>query len=945
MPDNLAPKCLILVSFLLLILTSTQSLQPVGVFATRSPFPNVQVGDPSDDWTYERATTYYGAFCRIGAPDGRPLCVDRLPLSAEECKTEDPSTEKAIFPSPDITSVSYTSNGKILNATAWLNYPSGPHMENSTDIPYSFITDENVSQPIFSLYVMDAGSKDLGGAIKEHIERTRKNTTDFRLNENLSGYVNVRGDPAQKVVYTFTGNKTENCAKCVETDILKIKEGKMYLFMFWGQEERYNELIATALNIINSTKIGFQQYENSIQNLQIKYPRDWDRVEVGGIIGFIPPQNRTDGIMEAVRISSAPIENSISLEEYSSTHIDRLAVSLSDFNLTNSSLVSLPGHQAYWINYTYLDQSNVPVAASTILVRDGGRVHIVDFDADNWSYAGLIPLVNEIIDSLRIEERQVGRQNEEMMSSSHNMFTYENSTYRIRLEYPYDWLKDEKDFLPTNPDIFGIISLYSPEGQTFRLSIDHNPNVFESRSEHVLRNNLEAYLNKTIQSYKSSIEDFRLISASSDSWLSDRPAYILEYRYRDTVDGQTIKAQERGIILHHDKVIKAQFFSELDQFSNYLPMLQVLMDSIEFDVPTLKHKDPYFEIEYPYNWTRMQNPYLTILPAGYYSNETEVISYIESHPPIDVPYSILKKYRIDIDYDYSYKRAENTFPFVIEYVASRYQNPDGSSIPPNWTKFIAETQGDKSRIIANSTRDDNGLINEDKGYVFWNINLDSLNLPNQFYITFRAQDIFIKDGQLCTLVDDTDFVGSPPPEYSMILSPGSIQDMRPGEERNVKVEVKTNSTLPFHTTFSANEDDLQLVFEPNNVPGTEGGITTSNLKIKALPNATGNKQHIFSIYASIFLKPTFNPSNASSANITKASDFTLTVLPAKELGDQMNEAWSRFGSSLTGFGGLLATVLAIAGTVGGWILAKRKAKTSPNTNNKKQIDNVKSSPV
>jgi hypothetical protein len=78
----------------------------------------------------------------------------------------------------------------------------------------------------------------------------------------------------------------------------------------------------------------------------------------------------------------------------------------------------------------------------------------------------------------------------------------------------------------------------------------------------------------------------------------------------------------------------------------------------------------------------------------------------------------------------------------------------------------------------------------------------------------------------------------------MILSPPVIQDVRPGEEKNVKVEVKTNSTLPFDLTFSASEKDLELTFEPNKIPGTLGGITTSNLKIKALPTATGNKSHI-----------------------------------------------------------------------------------------------------
>jgi hypothetical protein len=95
----------------------------------------------------------------------------------------------------------------------------------------------------------------------------------------------------------------------------------------------------------------------------------------------------------------------------------------------------------------------------------------------------------------------------------------------------------------------------------------------------------------------------------------------------------------------------------------------------------------------------------------------------------------------------------------------------------------------------------------------------------------------------------------------------------------------------------AEERDLILEFEPNEISGTPGGTTTSNLKIKVLPNGAREKQYTFSIYANIILTPTFNLNNSTSANITKFSDFTMTVLPPKDLGDQINEIWDKFGSS------------------------------------------------
>ncbi len=140
--------------------------------------------------------------------------------------------------------------------------------------------------------------------------------------------------------------------------------------------------------------------------------------------------------------------------------------------------------------------------------------------------------------------------------------------------------------------------------------------------------------------------------------------------------------------------------------------------------------------------------------------------------------------------------------------------------------------------------------------------------------------------------DRTDLVSSPPPEYSISLSPASLTGMRPGDEKNVEVQVKSNSTLPFDLTLSAIEKDLELTFNPNKTAGVPGGITTSNLHIKVQPDATVEKQHTFPINADINLRPTFNPTNASVANITKISDFTVNVAPPLDWKQQINEAWS-----------------------------------------------------
>jgi hypothetical protein len=101
----------------------------------------------------------------------------------------------------------------------------------------------------------------------------------------------IQGNPAQKLVYTYKGKKVrDGCEKCKEADILTIKDDKIYLFMYFGDVQKYDELLPTALNIFNSTDIGFQIYENAALDIQIKYPRNWDKVQNNTSVSFFAPQ-------------------------------------------------------------------------------------------------------------------------------------------------------------------------------------------------------------------------------------------------------------------------------------------------------------------------------------------------------------------------------------------------------------------------------------------------------------------------------------------------------------------------------------------------------------------------------------------------------------------------------------------------------------------------------
>ena len=68
---------------------------------------------------------------------------------------------------------------------------------------------------------------------------------------------------------------------------------------------------------------------------------------------------------------------------------------------------------------------------------------------------------------------------------------------------------------------------------------------------------------------------------------------------------------------------------------------------------------------------------------------------------------------------------------------------------------------------------------------------------NYCYVYFTGLDDFLVNGEECVLRDYTDFVAFPSPIYSMSLSPTSLKDLRPGDEKHIEVNINSLSNLPF----------------------------------------------------------------------------------------------------------------------------------------------------
>jgi hypothetical protein len=61
---------------------------------------------------------------------------------------------------------------------------------------------------------------------------------------------------------------------------------------------------------------------------------------------------------------------------------------------------------------------------------------------------------------------------------------------------------------------------------------------------------------------------------------------------------------------------------------------------------------------------------------------------------------------------------------------------------------------------------------------------------------FASRDVSINDNRICDVRDISNLVSSSPPEYSVFFIPSNLYDLRPGDERCIRVFIKSTINPP-----------------------------------------------------------------------------------------------------------------------------------------------------
>jgi hypothetical protein len=245
----------------------------------------------------------------------------------------------------------------------------------------------------------------------------------------------------------------------------------------------------------------------------------------------------------------------------------------------------------------------------------------------------------------------------------------------------------------------------------------------------------------------------------------------------------------------------------------------------------------------------------------------------------------------------------------------------------SWTKELYEYSaiGDRwkyLKIMPNNT----GFFERGNNYVSLSLDLELINLPEEYTVIFATADTFRKNNNVyCNFLDNTGFFSVPPPQYNITTSQNSLF-LKKGQEKTIELRMKSDANFNSYSYLSKNQiKGLEVGLSPTQLSLPSNGITTSLIHIKALENATVGP-YTLSIKSSVY------PNETLSSGFAKLKEnlphsipggiTDLTVIVEEPLGvlDYVNNALNMWGAPIREFFAIVTTISGAG--ISGWIINK-----------------------
>jgi hypothetical protein len=264
-----------------------------------------------------------------------------------------------------------------------------------------------------------------------------------------------------------------------------------------------------------------------------------------------------------------------------------------------------------------------------------------------------------------------------------------------------------------------------------------------------------------------------------------------------------------------------------------------------------------------------------------------------------------------------------------------------------WTRVVEEISSSGSARTLNITDNYSNFYGEDalrkKGYVNLNFDLGVANYPNQYNIIFYTYTDFNLFDKHYNCYDISNWLSVPPPDFIISTSQSPLE-LRPGEEKNINLNIQSKTNINSQVLISVERinDNIQV----NPYPDLLSILPLANATYTLVVNATHNAiPGSYTIPLSINMSfprtvdvsafgQSFGYSNQIISTINKNSYLTITILPKLTTEEHLNNFVNSWINPISG----LWTFLAGVGAVIAPLIIRMYSKKQMKSENKKLDD-------
>jgi hypothetical protein len=327
-----------------------------------------------------------------------------------------------------------------------------------------------------------------------------------------------------------------------------------------------------------------------------------------------------------------------------------------------------------------------------------------------------------------------------------------------------------------------------------------------------------------------------------------------------------------------DKAYEIEYSASLNKYDEYLPIIQRMIDTFEImpssrESSTSKNETNLLDSFPTYESSEIRIGY----PSDWSVNSTDnngVTNILFLSPFEESWRRITFTMAIDID---------SVHDAGMDYRVIYSRGPNNT-----WSKEVTETSAyDKTRLLEENNDSVNLFDKKDNSSALFSIDLSKVSSPERYKAVFYITDYFLKNHRFCTLIDTTNWVPIPPPQFTIKADPSHIV-LRPPEEKSIQIQLTGNTDLQSEALLAVTNDnydnDIQLdIFPSNKTSIPPGGSGTYTLNIKASDTAKPRSNTIpinatISFPTSVTNRGGETFTNNQSVSITELSNVTLTVL-------------------------------------------------------------------